>query len=39
MIAAHVGALPIEELLGLAPALGTFWLALRARLSARLRER
>ena len=32
MIVAHVGAVPVEELLGLAPAAGAFWLALRARL-------
>jgi hypothetical protein len=29
MIFAHVGALPLEELLSLAPAAGAFWLALR----------
>jgi hypothetical protein len=31
MILAHVGGLPLEELLSLAPATGVFWLALRAR--------
>ena len=30
MIAAHVGALPLEELLALAPTVGAVWLAVRA---------
>jgi hypothetical protein len=29
MIFAHVGGVPFEELLSLAPAAGAFWLALR----------
>jgi hypothetical protein len=33
MILAHVGAVPVEELL--APAAGTFWVALRVRWSER----
>ena len=32
MTFAHVGAVPLEELLTLAPAAGAFWLALRQRL-------
>ena len=31
MTLAHIGAVPIEELLALAPATSAFWLALRAR--------
>jgi len=30
MILGHVGAVPVEELLGLVPAAGACWLALRA---------
>ena len=30
MIAAHVGALPLEELLASAPTAGAVWLAVRA---------
>ena len=32
MTLAHVGAVPVEELLTLAPAAGALWLALRMRL-------
>jgi hypothetical protein len=33
MTLAHIGAVPVEELLALAPAAGALCLALRARLS------
>jgi len=33
MIFAHVGAVPVEELLSLAPAAGAFWVSLRAGLT------
>jgi hypothetical protein len=33
MTAAHVGGLPLEELLALAPAAGGLWLALRGGLA------
>ena len=35
MILAHVGGMPVEELLSLAPAAGALWLALRARVGGR----
>jgi|NGEPerStandDraft_13_1074530.scaffolds.fasta_scaffold01271_2 hypothetical protein len=35
MTLAHVGGVPLEELLSLAPAAGAFWLALRARVHGR----
>ena len=31
MIVAHLSAVPVEELVALAPAAGAFWLALRTR--------
>lgn len=36
MILGHVGALPLEELLVLAPPASTCWLALRAKVRRRV---
>jgi hypothetical protein len=35
MTLAHIGPLPLEELLTLLPAAGAFWVALRTRVHAR----